>query len=130
MVVKRISGQLDGIGCYRETSQRIDETDGADDCTFSKMAPFTCSEMNRIDHENLGPGSTGQLADGIIENVFAALYGAIQRKSWFYGRTRRRRVRGTVLCLGMKGDVQVGESLIEELRWGQRGRVRKGIGEP
>lgn len=55
----------------------MDETNNGDDCTFSKMTPFTCSEVDRIDHENLGAGSTSQLADGLIENVFATLYGAI-----------------------------------------------------
>jgi hypothetical protein len=87
------------------------------------MAPFTCSKVNRIDDENLGAGSAGQLADGLVEDVFAALHGAVQRKGWFYGRTRGRSVRGTVLCLGMEGDVQVGESLLEELWRGQRARV-------
>lgn len=113
-----------------QRGQHIDGTDGADDYTFSEMAPFTCSEVNRIDHENLGAGSTSQLADGFIENVFAALYGAVQRKGWFYGRTCRRRVRGTMLGLRMEGDVQVGESFFEELWWGQRARVWRRIGEP
>ena len=94
------------------------------------MAPFTCSEVNRIDDENLSAGSTGQLADGLVENVFAALHGAVQRKGWFYGRTCGRRVCGTVLCLGMEGDVQVGESLFKELWRGQRARVWRRVGEP
>lgn len=98
-------------------------TDDADNDTFSEMAPFTCGEVNRIDHENLGAGSTSQLTDGLVEDVFATLYGAVQRKGWFYGRTCRRRVRGTMLCLRMESDVQVGESLFKELWWGQRARV-------
>jgi len=69
------------------------------------MTPFSCSELDRIDDENLCTSSTSQLPNGLVENVLAALYRAIQGKGWFNGWTYRRRMRGAVLCLWMEGDV-------------------------
>lgn len=67
------------LAATEQTGQCIDGTNGAGDFAFSEMAPFACSKLNRVDYKNLCASSTGQLADGLVENVLAALNWAVQR---------------------------------------------------
>ena len=130
VVVKGVSRQLYGIGsCMGDRS--ADRRHGWPMTrTFSEMTPFPCGEVDRIEDEHLGAGSAGQLADGVVEDVFATLDGAVQCKGWLHGRTCRGRVRGTVLGLGVEGDVEIGESVVEQLRRGEHVCARGCIGSP
>ena len=113
-----IEGQLERVGSC-QSDQVTWLTKNGDRRTFAKVTPLTRCQLDGVKDKDVCASAKGELADGGVDDILAALDRTVKAEGWLDGRAKVSRIRCAVLSLWMEGDLEVAEGILEQF-WGRK----------
>lgn len=113
-----IEGQPERVGSCPRCSANM-ATEKWRRRTFSKVTPFTRCQLDRVKDDDICACAKGELANGGVDDILAALDRTVKSEGWLDGRAKVSRVSCAMLGLRMEGDLEVAEGILEQL-WGRK----------